>query len=680
MKMKNIYSAALLAICGLSILAGCMKAEDVFTREQSEISVDCNAQTIRQNILVLGAWSSDCSEVSDWISLEPAEGNGDGKTFQYYYVNIAYNKGAARSGSFYLVHNGNRYEVSVYQSKCNFSFGKPAFNGTLMETQTCAASIDIPYTNAGAGSEYDVQVTMTGACDGLTVENGKHTIVESGNGTLSIPVTGTPTAKGTITFSISIDGASYGTLEAEVKAYVPPTPTKEVTYAVWHLCKQKGTAEEKAALNVAHPEWYGATTLADLKLNSDEGKGVLTMVETDPDAPNISGWSFGDAHIYIKGLCVNDYFLFTVDGANLSAGDIVTFSGSMGGAGSSAGFYVMECSADGTNWIVGENPVTETVEGQSVTYHVKVPDDNTSDQIGAFNVVFKAPAASGKFYVRARVPADIRMNHTESVIKINTTPASTRFKGDVIIKATETGGGSGDDPITGDFSGLPVGWNFYALGMSATAAAASDYNYSWSFGQSNDNDSRHPCGAAQPVSDHKVLATSGNAAAWLTGFGAKVDKYTFNPSIQISGLGEGDGFIMTIPVKNLTSSVKVCVEAAVGAAANATGNWILEYSSNGTSWFEAPGKKTVSRGDKSWECHFYNTTASITSATRKTYDKSTDDTYQKYIFPLDGISSVADGYLYFRLRALIWNNNQTAPAANTGGWTDLKGFEVSVAE
>lgn len=674
--MKNIKSAVILALCGLFVFGSCRKNEDVFTREQSDISVSCNEQTVRQNILASGEWSSDCSEVQDWISLEPANGVGDGKNYQYYYIKVAYNKGEARTGTFYLIHSGKRYDVTVSQAECNFSFGKPEFSGVLKQSEVCSAAIKIPYTNAPAQSEHDIQITVSGAGEGLSVQNGKYVIEESGSGAINVPITGTPVSSGNVSFEVKLDGKSVGTLTAVVEEYKEPVIGRDVTYAVWHLCKQKGTAEEKAALNAAHPEWYGATSLDQLKLNSDEGKGVVTLVETDESDPKISGWSFGDAHLYIKGLCVNDYFLFTVDGVNLSKGDIVHFSGSMGGAGSSAGFYVMECSANGTDWTVGESAVTETVEGQSVTYHVKVPDDNTSDQIGAFDIVFKSPeAAKGKFYVRARVPANIRMNHTPTVVTINTTPASTRFKGDLIIKATETSGGGG----SGDVEGLPVGWNFYAAGMNATQAAASEFNYSWSFGQSgNDNDSRHPCPGAQPTSDHKVMATSGNPNAWLSAFGASVSAYTFNPNIQCKGFGENDGFIMTIPVKNVKASTTVCVEGGVGAAKAATGNWILEYSSDGSNWFEAPGKKTLTRGEVSFSCHFYNTSGSIDS-TRKTYDKTTDDTYQKYIFPLTGISDITDGNLYFRLRALIWNNNQTAPAANTGGWTDVKGFEVSVA-
>ena len=63
--------------------------------------------------------------------------------------------------------------------------------------------------------------------------------------------------------------------------------------------------------------------------------------------------------------------------------------------------------------------------------------------------------------------------------------------------------------------------------------------------------------------------------------------------------------------------------------------------------------------------------------TRKTYDKATDDTYRVYYLDSPEIES---GVLYFRLRVLKYRATPEVTTEVAAGWTDIKGFEVSIAE
>lgn len=79
--------------------------------------------------------------------------------------------------------------------------------------------------------------------------------------------------------------------------------------------------------------------------------------------------------------------------------------------------------------------------------------------------------------------------------------------------------------------GLPVGWNFYALGMTGTAPRGSEWDYSWT------TDAIHPATDTNPLDAHRLLPTAGNENAYLTASGVVSDNgnYTFNPGIQIKG-------------------------------------------------------------------------------------------------------------------------------------------------
>ena len=466
-----------------------------------------------------------------------------------------------------------------------------------------------------------------------------------------------------------------GTVSTTVAKKEEPSTTVDVTLAVWKFCDHEGTNDDRAELMARHPEWWDSSLRVGNSgiCYSDEGRGVLTVQEAaGKTATAINSWGGGQGHLYIKGFYVDDYWLFTMSDVNLKKADEINFSGSMGGSGSSAGYYICEYSVDGSTWTEAGGALSETVGSNTFKYHVAPKDNITNTVEGAFDVKFHLPSnVNGKLYIRLRVCVDIRLNHGTTVKITTGGGGSSRFKGNITVSAKTSGAAAGG------VEGLPVGWNFYAIGLTTTAEVeASDYNYSWSFGQSgNDNASRHPVGAAQPSYEHKVLATSGNPEAYLTAYGSNVTAYIFNPSIQIKGFGENDYFQMVIPVKNVTPDVKVCVESSwLRAQQPATGclNILPTYQ-----LVHCSDIKTVTRGEVTFQCHF--TIPPVQSAQPERYTTKQRTIPTKVYIPFTGISAIENGNLTSP-GALIWNNHQTDPAANTGGWTDLKGFEVSIAE
>lgn len=675
--MKKLYKIALLCLAAITSVTACQKAEDVFQRDTDEISVDCTAQAVTHYVLCSGAWTLETSE--DWISFDPAEGVGDGVHYQAYNVIVAYNKGTARQGEYILKHSGIEAPVTVTQGKCSFAYGKAAFNGTLTQNETSTASVTVAYTGASGEETAQVSGSISGAgAAGLSIESTTYNSFTPGAGNVIIPIVGTPTNEGAITVNVTVDGNNFTVTGTVAKAVpVGPTPT-EVAIAYWKFSSDGATNPTKDELAAKYPTWASGFTITD-----DNG-AVLSIAEAaGKTASAINGAAYSNGHLYLKGLYLNDAVVIARKGVKLPAGAQITFKGCMGGSGSSAGYFLAEYSVDGSNWTECAGAQTETVNGNACKYHAKPVDNTTSDTEGAFEVKFTTAAAATDLYIRLRVSADVRLNHSSTITITTGGGGSSRFKGELSIKAVYTGeGGGSDDPvISGPVEGLPCGWNPYAAGFtSSNIPQGTDIDYSWSFGQnSNDNASLHPVGSAQPSEAHKVLPTLGNNKdAFFTCVGAEVSKYVFNPSIQACGLVTGDYWLAVIPVKNLAKDTKVTVEMGCGAAGTGPGVYVLEYSSDKTNWILADGIQKTMRGEKEVEAHLW-TSAGSTSGTRKTYDKATDDTYQKYTFPLS--VAIADGTLYFRLRLLDYQANPANSNAVVGGkWTDIKGFEVTLAE
>ena len=227
-----------------------------------------------------------------------------------------------------------------------------------------------------------------------------------------------------------------------------------------------------------------------------------------------------------------------------------------------------------------------------------------------------------------------------------------------------------------DPSGLPARWNFFAAGYSGTGPLQTPQGEHW------DIDDPDP----------HVAATGGNTEARITAvirdpktveLNGKPQRYTYNPAIQVLSMVEGDYWLVSIPVMYFTEETKIRVEAATSSHKNGPGFFLLEYSADGSAWFEAPGATEFSKADsgEKWKAHFWNNAASVVNAptgTRKSLDlPNPEETYHKYEFPVTGVT-IEDGILYLRMRALKYKYDLSAACSST--WTDLKMFEVNFVE
>lgn len=245
----------------------------------------------------------------------------------------------------------------------------------------------------------------------------------------------------------------------------------------------------------------------------------------------------------------------------------------------------------------------------------------------------------------------------------------------VVPPVDDNPGGEGEivepeDPGT-VVEGLPAVWDFYSLGFTNATkldAQATDYARMWKTGEAN------------PV----CYATHGNAKAYVTPV-AKEGLFlksgmtvTLNPSVQACGLLKDDYYEFVIPVKKFKPSTKISVFGATGGAGGASAFWIMEYSSDGETWYQAPGAVNATVKEASATAHFWNTETTV-NARRTTYAGPVDDSFHFYSFCCSEIGEIADGNLHLRLRSLGLSGRFDGTAAEKG-WTDIKSFNVYLAE
>lgn len=429
MRKGKFFRTALTCIAAIAATAACQKAEDVFEIDIESISVDCAEQSETHSILCSGAWTITTAE--DWLSFDPSQGTGDGVKQQAYKVNIAYNSGEKRTGTYTIKYNNIEKTVNVSQSKCSFAYGRIAFNGTLTQNENSLAYVSIAYSGASGKESAKISGSVSGpGAEGLSIETKVYSGFNAGSGNLEIPILGTPATAGDITIAINLDGDPYSIDATVGKAGHQGTPTSELTIAFWKFSPDGSSSPTKNELAEEYPNFTKDLFITDgngatLELVAAEGK------TTEPFNFN-NGNGCNDGHLYFRGMYVNDAVVISKKNVNVKAGVELVFKGSMGGSGSSAGYFIAEYSTDGNSWTAFPAAKKETIFDTLVTYHVH-PMDSMLATDGAFEVSTDLTADAVDIYVRLRVSANVRLTANNTITTGG--GGSTRFKGDLSVKA-----------------------------------------------------------------------------------------------------------------------------------------------------------------------------------------------------------------------------------------------------
>lgn len=215
--MKFIHKLTIvLALGGICGLAACSDDDQGFLkRNLREMSFPYVESSDTFTIRATGDWyisdapdSREWTNAYGWVHVDRLSGKGDPGTYQKVTVTCDQNTSEERSATIYL-HGCGEENVAIAIRQDNGIFEwKPFDNGQQFDVSgmlklnaEAGAKLRIPYIKALGTEKYTVTVTQTGG-DGITAASGSYSISTAGNGYIEVPLTGTATKQGIVTFAV----------------------------------------------------------------------------------------------------------------------------------------------------------------------------------------------------------------------------------------------------------------------------------------------------------------------------------------------------------------------------------------------------------------------------------------------------------------------------------------------
>ncbi len=207
----NLRTYRIAAIILGSIIASTSCIEDVkethLRRDTDAVAIAYNeGATTEVSVRYSGQWYARSE--ADWLNVTPNESAkeiGNGTDYQKLTITASRNTGESRTGDIYIISaTGEEFKVEVTQEDGRFTLVNPTFAGTLVTNEPATGALVIAYQKA-IGNENLVIDVQLGGVEGLNIaESTTHRIDAEGDGSISIPITGSPTGMGSVDFKVSI--------------------------------------------------------------------------------------------------------------------------------------------------------------------------------------------------------------------------------------------------------------------------------------------------------------------------------------------------------------------------------------------------------------------------------------------------------------------------------------------
>ena len=233
MKPTKSWIFSIPILIGASLLSSCAEeAESPLRRAVDAVDLAYNAgATSKVSVRYHGNWTArvECSDekgngATPWFTATPSEGTGDGSEYQWIEISAERNTGDKRTGKLYLIGGDMEQVITVTQADGHFSISSPTVNGVLKAGEETNATLDISWDKAFGGEKITIDAGLKGASDGLSIASStEHTIEKEGNGSLSIPISGTPSSLGELIFSIVFKVNGKVNFEGDITAAVSST-------------------------------------------------------------------------------------------------------------------------------------------------------------------------------------------------------------------------------------------------------------------------------------------------------------------------------------------------------------------------------------------------------------------------------------------------------------------------
>ncbi len=214
MKAKYLRNLILLVLL-MSGMVSCSEETAPFVLRNTDIlefAFETSSQTftLRSN----GPWS--VSSENDWITLDPTSGTSDGIVYETITVTVLRNEGEDRTGKISINAAGMEIYINVLQSVGPIiTFGDPILFGALQETEDASSvRIRVPYSGAIGDEKFTVSITASGeGASGIKPVTNYEVQLNGKSGFFDVPLSGSPTASGNVTFNIT---TSYTSLHSYV--------------------------------------------------------------------------------------------------------------------------------------------------------------------------------------------------------------------------------------------------------------------------------------------------------------------------------------------------------------------------------------------------------------------------------------------------------------------------------
>lgn len=233
MKLTTSWILTIPIFIGASLLTSCTEeAESPLRRATDAVELTYNAGAASKiSVRYAGQWSTrieckdaDGNNTETWFQASPSEGTGDGEEYQWIEILAERNPGDKRTGTIYLIGGGQERAITVTQADGHFSVTDPVISGTLKAGEASTAALDIKWDKAFGNESVSISAKLGGASEGVSIEPlTEYTIEKEGSGSLSIPISGTPTSLGELVCSVVFKMNGETKFEGDITAAVSST-------------------------------------------------------------------------------------------------------------------------------------------------------------------------------------------------------------------------------------------------------------------------------------------------------------------------------------------------------------------------------------------------------------------------------------------------------------------------
>ncbi len=291
----RLFYVILVAMMAMgSVFTSCSDDSDSFVlRSDDNLSFSYAQDSKEFTVCTDGDWSitSDC----DWLTFSVSQGKGDGTTRDKVIVTAARNISNAREAKFVLHAAGMDLPVRCSQAEgAPLTLGQAKVSGSLQAGQEInQVNIEIPYTYGYKGEKLNVCATLSGAGSEGVVASSKDFTLEASEGTLLLPLSGTPVASGPLVIKIETDEPTANTVVAQTSVLSKVVLEQHFDLMLWggDVVGNKPGVQGVFMSGDGGKVIDSSQPVAACKATTDGSNDlILTMAESYRQLRGFSGW------------------------------------------------------------------------------------------------------------------------------------------------------------------------------------------------------------------------------------------------------------------------------------------------------------------------------------------------------------------------------------------------------